>query len=199
MRLLFLKAALAAGCVVFGIMSSANADNGFSPREDLEALQGNYASTAPESWYGGFGTRQFSFDRGNWGLTFTHALDPDMKMKTFAFRTEGPYTVGDASKVVAGAYDAVFTENSKYVTLLTDDAKIVEAFGFSNCGLKYNVEVDISKTGCAAWKPVAACGKDHDLLALDAKGLYFGVRPADNDMCTPDKRPTALLVPVSKQ
>jgi hypothetical protein len=43
---------------------------------------------------------------------------------------------------------------------------------------------------------VADCGTDHDLLALDATGLRFGQRPMDNDMCTPDRRPTALLGPV---
>jgi len=53
--------------------------------------------------------------------------------------------------------------------------------------------VDISERGCAGWKPVADCAEDHDLLALGPQGLQFGVRPRDNDMCTPDRRPTALL------
>lgn len=39
----------------------------------------------------------------------------------------------------------------------------------------------------------ASCGVDHDLFALDDTGLRFGVRPADNDMCSEDKTPTALL------
>lgn len=34
----------------------------------------------------------------------------------------------------------------------------------------------------------------------DEKGnLYFGVRPADNNMCTADRRPTALLPAVAKR
>jgi hypothetical protein len=65
--------------------------------------------------------------------------------------------------------------------------------GMADCGLTVNLEADISVTGCAAWRPVAVCGEDHDLLALSDAGLHFGVRPADNDMCTPDKLPTALL------
>jgi hypothetical protein len=65
--------------------------------------------------------------------------------------------------------------------------------GLADCGLTPNLETDISATGCAAWRPVAFCGEDHDLLALTAEGLHFGVRPADNDMCVPDRRPTALL------
>ncbi len=47
--------------------------------------------------------------------------------------------------------------------------------------------------------PVAVCPEDHDLLAIDDAGaLRFGVRPPDNDMCTADKRPTALPPAVIK-
>ena len=36
-----------------------------------------------------------------------------------------------------------------------------------------------------------------NMRAIDAEGrLFFGVRPRDNDMCTADKTPTALLDPV---
>ncbi len=162
-------------------------------------MSGTYASTAPEPWYGGYGTRQFTFDQGTWSLVFTHALDAAMQTPTFRFRTKGPYEVGAASATVAGAFEAVFYEDVKYVTLLTADASLIAAFGFANCGLKYNVEVDISATGCAGWKPVAVCREDHDLLALSPSGLQFGVRPRDNNMCTPDRRPTALLQPVVKR
>ena len=67
----------------------------------------------------------------------------------------------------------------------------------ADCGLTVNLEADISVTDYAARQPVADCGLDHDLMAMDAAGLYFGQRPADNDMCTPDRRPTALLMPVA--
>ena len=182
---------------VFAAVASAKAAEGYATRAQLEALSGVYASSAPEPWYGGYGTRRFTFERGRWALTFVHALEPQMTQRTFQFRTEGPYRVGAPSTAVPGAFDAVFGYDAKYVTLLTAD----EGLGglFAGCGLKLNVEVDISKTGCASWKPVAQCAEDHDLLAMDAKGVYFGVRARDNDMCTPEKRGTALLRPVVKQ
>jgi hypothetical protein len=71
--------------------------------------------------------------------------------------------------------------------------------GLAACGLPVNLEADISVTGCAAWKPVAVCGEDHDLLALDDTGLRFGVRPRDNDMCTADRTPAALLPAVVRR
>ncbi len=169
---------------------------GFADRAALESLDGTWASPAPEPWYGGHGTRRFTFADRQWSLVFTHALDPAMAQRTFAFRTHGPYAVHDASAAVPGAFEAVFFEDRKLVTLLADDPRLIAAFGFAGCGLRLNIEVDISESGCANWKPVALCREDHDLLALDARGLHFGVRPRDNDMCTADRRPTALLPPV---
>jgi hypothetical protein len=165
----------------------------------LSGLQGTYTSSGAEPWYGGYGFREFVFSDGNWSLTFTHALDPDMAQRTFLFRTGGSYALGESSDVVTGAFNTVFREDWKHVTLLTADAGIVQAFGMADCGLQPNLETDISATGCAAWRPVAVCGEDHDLFAMDDTGLRFGVRPADNDMCSAEKTPTALLPAVTKR
>lgn len=180
-------AALAILCAAPGLAGD------FAAREDLQIAHGTFRSATPEPWYGGFGTREFIFADGQWQLIFTHALDPAMTTRTFQFRTGGRFEVGAASEAAIGAYESVFHEAWKHVTLLTDNADIVAAMGMAECGLTFNLETDISETGCAAWAPVAECGEDHDLFAMDETGLYFGVRPADNDMCTPDRRPTALL------
>ncbi|MEO1049709.1 MAG: hypothetical protein AAFX87_03765 [Bacteroidota bacterium] len=168
-------------------------------KKQLQNLSGTYVSQQAEGWgRGTFGTREFSFSDGHWTLRFVLALDPDMKNQVFEFRTHGTYQVLSKSKVTK-AYEAVFYEDKKYVTLKTDNPELIQAFGLSECGLKPHVEKDISKDGCALWPSVADCHEDHDLLALDDQGnLYFGVRPADNNMCTADRRPTALLPPVTK-
>lgn len=165
-------------------------------RTALQTLNGTWHSPAVESWYGGYGTREFVFADGRWSLTFIHALDPGMTRRTFQFRTGGGYTVGDASKAVPGAFETVFDEDWKRLTLLTMVPGVAAAMGMAECGLTVNLEADISDTGCAAWRPVAECGEDHDLFAMSGDGLHFGVRPADNDMCTADKTPTALLTAV---
>jgi hypothetical protein len=122
-----------------------------------------------------------------------------MQRPTFRFRTLGPYRIGAESSALPGAFEAVFFEDAKFVTLLTEDPALIRAFGFEGCGLIPQQEVDISVTGCANWKPVAQCREDHDLLALDATGLRFGVRRRDNDHCTPAHRPTALLPAVVRE
>ena len=165
----------------------------FATADTIRTLSGTFRSTAPEPWYGGFGTREFVFADGQWSLTFTHALDPAMTMRTFQFRTGGRYEVGAPVPAVPGAFEGNFEEAWKHVTLLTAVPEIVAAMGMAECGLTPNLETDISETGCAAWAPVEVCGWDHDVIALDETGVHFGVRPADNDMCTPDRRPVALL------
>ncbi len=185
----------AAACLVATVPARAQQ----ADAADLAELNGTFASAGAEPWYGGFGTREFVFANGNWSLIFTHALDPDMTLRTFQFRTGGTYRVGAASDVVPGAYRTQFNEDWKHLTLLTPDPQLAKAFEMGECGLTVNLEADISETGCAAWRPVAVCGQDHDLFALDDTGLRFGVRPQDNDMCTEDKTPTALLPAVIRR
>ncbi len=76
------------------------------------------------------------FQSGSVELVFTHALDGEHAEPTFHFRTEGPYQVGSASGTDPGAFEAIFFEDVKFVTLLTSDAAIINAFGFANCGLR---------------------------------------------------------------
>ena len=168
----------------------------FADRAALETLHGTFASPQVEAWYGGYGTREFVFADGRWSLTFTHALDRAMTQRTFQFRTGGAYRVEAPSPAVPGAWHTVFQEAWKHVTLLTPSPQVAAALRMAECGLTVNLEADISATGRASWRPVSECGEDHDLLALSPAGLQFGVRPADNDMCTADRLPTALLPPV---
>lgn len=169
-------------------------------KTSLQKLTGTYKDLTPVGWgRGTFGTREFTFSKGRWTLNFILALDPGMKNQVFIFRTVGTYKVLDKSAIVPGAYNALFLEDSKFVTLKTADNNLAQAFGLAQCGLIKDVEKDISATGCSLWKPVKLCNEDHDLLSLDKDGrLFFGIRPADNDMCTVEKRPTRLNEPVVK-
>ncbi len=167
----------------------------------LETLRGTYADPAPVDWgRGTYGVREFTFKNGRWTLSFVLALDSAMKAEVFSFRTYGSYKVIGKSATIPGAFDAIFFEDKKFLTLLTPSPDLARNFGLSTCSLRPGEEKDISDTGCALWKPVELCNEDHELLALDGDGqLYFGIRPEDNDMCTSNKRPTRLNVPVTKK
>lgn len=188
---------ICAAVALTAVCGSAQAEE-FWTADAVQNASGTYRSAAPEPWYGGFGTREFVFANGQWQIVFTHALDPDMTTRTFVFRTGGAYDIVGPNETVEGAFNGTFFEEWKHVTLLTDNPEIVAAMGLADCVLTYNLETDISEAGCAAWRPVSVCGEDHDILAMTDVGLQFGVRPADNDMCTADKRPTELLPVVAR-
>ncbi len=175
----------------FGV---ACAQNTSKDKKALENLNGTYADLQGVDWgQGTFGKREFTFKDGKWSLKFILALDSELKNQIFVFRTVGTYTVLGKSKMATDAYNALFIEDKKFVTLKTDIPDVVHGFGFTACDLTKDVEKDISESGCSLWKSVADCSEDHDLLKMDADGkLYFGVRPPDNDMCTEDKRPISL-------
>jgi len=183
---------------VFSVACAQNSKS--EDKQALENLNGTYVDQQGVDWgQGTFGKREFTFENGKWSLKFTLAFDPQMKNQIFIFRTVGTYSVLDKSKSVNDAYNALFIEDKKFVTLKTDIPDVIQGFGFSSCDLTKDVEKDISQSGCSLWKSVADCSEDHDLLKLDIDGkLYFGVRPPDNDMCTADKRPKSLTPAVVK-
>ena len=187
----------------FAIAVAVAATTAFKPAETLkdklESLSGTYADAKPYAYGQAWGQRVFTFNKGKWTLVFTLGLDPELKMKVFEFRTVGTYRLQEPSKIVANTYNAVFYEDKKFVTVKTTDQNLINAFGFAPCQMTPNVEKDISENGCSAWQSVKACPGDYDLLSLDSEGkLYFGERPADNNMCSPEKRPTQLSPPVVK-
>lgn len=181
--------------IAFAFTTNPNLDS----KTKLENLSGTYADVTPYNYGKAYGKRIFTFDKGNWTLDFTLSLDPEMKMQVFKFRTFGTYRIQNKSTTIADTYEAVFFEEKKFLTLKTNDEKLIKAFGFAPCALKVDVEHDVSENGCIGWKSVRECPGDYDLLSLDNEGrLYFGNRPQDNDMCSPEKRPTALTPPVTK-
>jgi hypothetical protein len=196
MKKLLLSLGLMLAISLLFSFTESNPDNKMA----LEKLSGTYADPSPYAYGQAWGKRVFTFDKGKWTLVFTLGLDPELKMQVFTFRTAGTYKVQEKSAIVKDAYNAVFYEDKKWVTLKTADQELIKAFGFASCNLVKDVEKDISLTGCSAWPSVADCPGDYDLLSLDKDGkLYFGDRPADNNMCTPEKRPIRLTPAVIKK
>lgn len=168
-------------------------------KSKLENLSGTYADPQPYPYGKAWGKRMFTFNKGKWTLHFTLALDSEMTLQVFKFRTFGTYKIQEKSPKIADTYHAVFYEEKKFLTLKTSDEHLIKAFGFAPCNMTIDVEQDVSLSGCSGWKSVRDCPGDYDLLSLDKKGkLHFGSRPQDNDMCSEDKRPTSLTPPVIK-
>ncbi|MCG9874082.1 MAG: hypothetical protein MH321_04760 [Leptospiraceae bacterium] len=180
--------------LILGIVACQSNQNSQLEINQLKALNGTYVDPVPyEYGQGVYGKREFTFKNGSWTLDFVLALDPKLDNKVFRFRTLGSYEILRPSENQPQSYEANFKEDKKFVTLLTQDKGLAQAFGLSNCGLQPTVEKDISISGCSVWKSVKDCPIDHDLVKLDKDGkLYFGIRPKDNNMCQEEFRPTSL-------
>lgn len=162
---------------------------------------GQWVSVAAENLGNGtFGHRYFDIKEDVWEIKFTLYLDSTLTIPVFEFRGTGPYDLQGKSEKVDGAENALFKFNEKYLTLLNDDETIINNFGFKACNLSKGVEQNITENGCSFFPSKNACAQEYDLLKLSKEGaLYFGMRPADGNMCTEDKRPTELFYPLTKK
>lgn len=162
-------------------------------------IQGHWQSEQPEaSGTGTFGWREFNISEKEWEVIFTMYLDKEKTLPVFTFRAVGTYEIQDKSAAVEGASNAIFHFTKKFVTLQTDNAEAIKNFGFDACGLTKGVEKEISEAGCSFLTSVKACGQEYDLTKIADGKFFLGARPADGNMCTEDRRPTALNLPLVK-
>jgi len=143
---------------------------------------------------GSFNQLTFRMTESTWDLDYVAHGDATCSgSATFlTVNIQGPYTIGAPSAVSPGAHEATFSFSKKTVT-----AGQEAAVGFlkEKCGFdaKVGEPVDLAN-GCAnlGAYPLASCKDDHDIVRLEGNSLSFGKRPADNNMCSPDKRPTTF-------
>lgn len=166
---------------------------------DRKRLSGTWKSPSPEAVGNlGFRTREFKFSQNRWRIEAVFYADARMTEPLFSFVGEGAYEIEKTSPTVADAENAVFYFESKKLELLTENAAAVKSFGFAACGLVKGVTKDISDTGCGNFTSIAVCGQEYDLVKTAGDRLWLGARPADGDMCSPEKRPQSLGAPVLK-
>jgi hypothetical protein len=168
-------------------------------KEVKRAALGTWKSAAAEDLGNGtFGTRTFELKDGQWSIVFTCYADAKLSTPLFAFEAAGPWKVGEESPKVKGAHEAVFEFKSKKLTLLASAPEVAKNFGFAACGLTVGKAKDISKTGCSFFGSVEKAPREFDLVDLEGQTLKLGARPADGDLGTAEKRPTALGAPLER-
>jgi len=134
-------------------------------------------------------------DPNKWSLDYTLHGDAQCSAKLVTISIHGAYDVLEPSPTVSGAWDARFGFDDKTITPFVQP--IADALGAAKCGTsawQVGVSQSVYANGCAAFGqyPQSKCQADYDLLSIEGTTLHFGNRPADNDMCTADKRPTQL-------
>lgn len=144
---------------------------------------------------GSFATRDFTLTDKTWSLVFTIHGDRELKAPLVTMGFSGPWKATGASRQVPGASEATFEFVQKTITLR---AAVAKGFGMDGCGLEVGKPKDVSKSGCSFVAAVASYGKEFDLIKREGDQVFFGARPADGNMGSEDKRPTALGAPLIK-
>lgn len=154
------------------------------------------SAAAEDLGNGSFATRDFKLTDKTWDLVFTIYADKELKAPLVAMNFAGPWKATGPSAKVEGASEATFEFTKKTVTLHAEPA--AKGFGMDGCGLVVGKPKDVSKSGCSFVASVANYGKEFDLIKRDGEQVFFGARPADSNMGSEDKRPTALGAPLVK-
>ena len=133
-------------------------------------------------------------DPDHWALDYTLHGDAACTAKVVNVAIHGEYQVVEPSQIES-TWNARFGFDDKTITPFVQP--VADALGAASCGSgpwQVGVAQSVYDKGCAAFGqyPKAQCEADYDLLSVEGKTLHFGNRPANNDMCTADKRPTQL-------
>jgi hypothetical protein len=187
---LFLALPLVAAC------SSSSSPSPDDPASVAAAIVGNWQDTCFDAGNGQHAQLTFAIEAERWAVDYVVHGDATCTAPLGDVHIAGTYQILEASPTVSGANDAVFSFDTRTVTPkaqpFADYLDSLEGCGAG--GFQVGVAADIKATGCAAIGsyPQASCSADYDVVKTDGTTLQFGARPADNNMCSADKRPTAL-------
>jgi hypothetical protein len=195
---LFLTAALPlAACG--GSQSKTPENPGEAPGPAIPGLVGQWQSACVPAPQPDGSTTYFHLDfditAEAWKLDYTVHGDAACSAPLMTVHIEGPYEIGQPSGTVAGAHEAVFGFSDK--TLTPHVQPLADMLSSMQCGpgaWTAGTTQSIYEAGCAGLgqRPRSACAADHDLVKVEGDTLHFGKRPADNDMCSPERRPAEL-------
>lgn len=192
------------------LLSQLACGNSTKPDEEpnaatAPALAGQYLSACTPQPQADGSTSYFKLDfdlsATRWTLDYIVFADEACATKALTVNIEGPYEQTAPSSDVEGAWEGRFAFDAKTMTPHVD-FMVQTLSSIPGCGSgdwELDKASDISQQGCAAFGqyPISMCGADYDLVKVTDAGLQFGARPADNKMCEPAKRPTALSPLVS--
>ncbi len=150
-----------------------------------------YTTNLDESVY--YVIRDYTFTSDAFRAVTTVYGDPVSNIKFYTATVDGTYKLVGESDLVAGATDIDFTRVQ--ITARPDSLAFVDIFMRSNCGDgMWGLEIpqDVSDTGCLSFLPIGTCPVEYNIVKITGDSLQLGVRPRDNDLCSPEKRPIEL-------
>ncbi|MEM6664938.1 MAG: hypothetical protein AAF638_00895 [Pseudomonadota bacterium] len=199
----------AAAAVLALVPMTAQADT------NLETLAGTWASIACEvrpqpNQDGTMGewwlTRTIEFSGNTITAAFVTYAGPGCAVPLHTLSFEGTFDVVGESEVFPGAIEADLKIDGyvRFTPMAQGFADFLNTAPDGSCGTgtwAVGESQDVLETGCSV---LGLKGNDptveYEVLAVDGDHVYFGARPVDGTFITsPDKRPSALLVPAKRQ
>ena len=175
------------------------------------SIRGHWVSTGIEKRPGTAGStlylrRDFRSDDQRSTARLMFYSSPEGTQRSLTIHLEGPYTIGQPSIAVPGAYEGDFHFDTAKLTVHNEFFRnLLNSSAAGTCGnepWELDVEQDVAVThGCLALGlDLIHRGAEYDIVKLDGDKLYYGARPADGSgLDSPEKRPTALQVPLISQ
>ena len=147
-------------------------------------------------------TLTFDVNPSTWASDVMMYGEETCTTKQGTIHMEGQYTIGNPSVAVPGAFEMDATFAKRTITPHVDGyIALMQSLSCGKAPYAVNQAQDIGAAGCKdmGFPSITECPRDHDLLKVEGDGsLRFGKRPADNNMCAPDKRPAELSTVVLK-
>ena len=172
------------------------------------AIRGHWVSSGVEQRPGPGGStlylrRDFVSDDQRSTARLMFYSDTEGTQRSLTIHLAGPYTIGRPSAAVPGAYEADFHFDTAKLTVHNEFFRnLLNSVAPGTCGTapwELDVEQDVTAThGCLPLGlDLVQRGTEYDLVKVEGDKLYYGARPADGSgLDTPEKRPTALQVPL---
>jgi len=166
------------------------------PASISAALVGSWQGSCFDAGNGNHAQLTFAIDEARWAVDYTLHGDAACTAPMGNVHIAGPYEIAGASAKVTGASEGIFEFDTR-----TIEPKVQGFADFLNSldgcgdgGFQVGVAQDVYAKGCPALGnyPQSMCTADYDVVRVDATSLQFGKRPADNNMCSADKRPAEL-------
>ncbi|MFT3699289.1 MAG: hypothetical protein QM831_39440 [Kofleriaceae bacterium] len=170
-----------------------------TPDAAAVSVAGHWKSDCTPNGQGGAISLDFTNTADHWSVAYVTYGDASCTTPVVTANIAGTYTIGAASSIVSGAYDAVFSFDTK--TLTPNVQALADTLNGMGCGtFTVGQPTDVYTNGCPGFGmyPKVTCTADYDLVSITGTTLRFGNRPADNNMCSADKRPTALGLALSR-
>lgn len=150
-------------------------------------------------------TRDITFTSNSMDLKFQNYFDTQCAKPSFVLHMTGDFSIVGPSKVAEGAQEVNLRVTKVSVIPSSPDfAGFLNSAKPGECGKnpwQVGIEQTITDTGCSLLGVGAnQVTVEYEILYRLNNFLFFGARPIDGTfLTTPDKRPSALLVPLVRK